>query len=139
MSNYSKLVKQVVFFGVVGVVTLGIDVGVTAVCFYLLGAPAFLASAIGFLSGFFFNFPMNRKRVFRHSSNDRFGLKAQVVLYAALSVFNLIATSAIVQLLVEMGLAIQCAKISVTVLIAVWNFCIFKFFIFSKKQIEDRT
>lgn len=134
MKKYHALIFQIVFFLFVGVVTLGIDIGVTAACFYILGFPAYLASAVGFLSGFFFNFPMNRKRVFRHADSDRFGLKTQVTFYAALCIFNLIATSGIVQLLVEWDFAIQYAKIFVTALIAVWNFCIFKLFIFSKRS-----
>lgn len=135
MDKYSKLIKQVVFFGVVGVVTLLIDVGVSAACYYILHLPAYLASGVGFLSGFFFNFPMNRKRVFHHSIHDRFQFPTQVTLYIALCLFNLVITSLLVDLMVNSQLVpIQFAKIIVTVLIAVWNFLLFKFFIFSKKD-----
>ena len=93
-----------------------------------------MASGIGFLSGFCVNFPLNRKQVFNHSEDDRFPLKAQIYLYASLSIFNLIATSVTVDVLVSTNiLEIQWAKIVTTVVFAVWNFLVFKLFIFSKK------
>ena len=77
---------------------------------------------------------MNRKRVFNHSKDDRFSLKSQICLYALLSFFNLMATSTAVDLLVKMNiLEIQWAKIVTTIVFAVWNFLVFKLFIFSKK------
>ncbi len=130
-----KLIQQLVLFGVVGVVTLIIDTSVTYMLYNFVHLQAFLASGIGFLSGFFFNFPMNRKKVFHHSEDDRFSLHAQIILYAALSIFNLIATSAAVAGLVGLNLLkIQYAKIIVTAIFAVWNFLVFRLFIFSKKK-----
>lgn len=122
-------------FGAVGVITLGIDVGVSTFLYNVTHLPAYLASAIGFLSGFFFNFPMNRKKVFHHSSKDRFSLHAQVGMYVVLCVFNLVVTSLLVEGMVRSGLLeIQYAKIVVTVLIAIWNFLLFKLVIFSKNK-----
>ena len=129
-----KLIHQIVLFGVVGGVTLVIDTSVTYVLYNFDHLPAFLASGIGFLSAFFFNFPMNRKKVFHHSVDDRFSLHTQIILYAALSIFNLIATSAAVAGLVGLNLLkIQYAKIIVTAIFAIWNFLVFRLFIFSKK------
>lgn len=133
MKRNTSLIKQVTFFGFVGAVSLLIDVGVTYICFHLLEFPAYIASAIGFLSAFGFNFPMNRKKVFRHTEHDRFGLYAQIIMYVVLSVLNLVITSTLVELMVMIGIEISFAKVVVTALIAVWNFLILKFFIFSKK------
>lgn len=137
VEKYRPIIGQMAFFVVVGVVTLGIDVLMTAFCFYILQLPAYLASSVGFLSGFFFNFPMNRKKVFHHEAQDRFSLKSQVVMYISLSVFNLLFTSFVVQKLVDAGLMIQYAKILVTVIIAAWNFLLFKFLVFSKHTAID--
>jgi putative flippase GtrA len=89
---------------------------------------------------------MNRKRVFKHTKHDRFTLKTQIILYASLAVFNLFMTSFLVQIFVASGfVSIAVAKIIVTVLIAIWNFVIFKLFIFSKKDhgiennLDERT
>lgn len=133
MKKYYPLLKQIIFFGFVGGVTLLIDVAVTSLTFHMLGLPAYIASAIGFFSGFAFNFPMNRKKVFRHSKYDRFSLKYQIAFYISLSIFNLFVTSGLVELLVFVGIEISIAKILVTALIAIWNFLFFKFVVFSKK------
>lgn len=128
-----KLITQIVFFGLVGVGSLLIDLGVTLLLFHAVGLSAFLSSAIGFLSAFFFNFPMNRKKVFNHSSDDRFSLRIQAIMYTVLCVFNLVATSLLVELLVTYEvIEIQYAKLLTTAIIAVWNFVIFKFVVFSK-------
>jgi hypothetical protein cdiviTM7_01485 len=129
-----KLVVQIFLFGIVGITTLLVDTLVTSILYYIAHLPAFMASGIGFLSGFCVNFPLNRKQVFNHSEDDRFPLKAQIYLYASLSIFNLIATSVTVDVLVSTNiLEIQWAKIVTTVVFAVWNFLVFKLFIFSKK------
>ena len=129
-----KLVVQIFLFGIVGITTLLVDTLVTSILYYIAHLPAFMGSGIGFLSGFCVNFPLNRKQVFNHSEDDRFPLKAQIYLYASLSIFNLIATSVTVDVLVSTNiLEIQWAKIVTTVVFAVWNFLVFKLFIFSKK------
>lgn len=129
-----KLVVQIFLFGIVGITTLLVDTLVTSISYYIVHLPAFMASGVGFLSGFCVNFPLNRKQVFNHSEDDRFSLKSQICLYALLSFFNLMATSTAVDLLVKMNiLEIQWAKIVTTIVFAVWNFLVFKLFIFSKK------
>lgn len=133
-----KLVIQMLLFGIVGVTTLAVDTLVTSILYYIAKMPAFMASGIGFLSGFCVNFPMNRKQVFNHSKDDRFSLKTQIYLYALLSIFNLIATSMMVDVLVKTNiLEIQWAKIITTVVFAIWNFLVFKLFIFSKKKHDE--
>ena len=133
-----KLIVQILLFGIVGVTTLAVDTLVTSILYYIAKMPAFMASGIGFLSGFCVNFPMNRTQVFNHSKDDRFSLKTQIYLYALLSVFNLIATSMMVDVLVKTNiLEIQWAKIITTVVFAIWNFLVFKLFIFSKKKHDE--
>ena len=124
--------SQVILFLAVGFTTFLIDVLVTSVLYSFAHLPAYLASAVGFLSGFFFSFPMNRKKVFRHTDKDRFGIKTQILFYICLSIFNLLVTSALVEGIVYLGINIAVAKVLVTGLIAVWNFFIFKFVVFSK-------
>ena len=135
-----KLVVQIFLFGIVGITTLLVDTLVTSISYYIVHLPAFMASGVGFLSGFCVNFPLNRKQVFNHSEDDRFSLKAQIYLYASLSIFNLIATSMAVDVLVSTNmLEIQWAKIITTVVFAIWNFLVFKLFIFSKKVSHEES
>lgn len=130
-----NLLGELIRFGLVGVGTLAIDVTVTTALYNAANLPAYLASSIGFLSGFFFNFPLNRKKVFQHTNNDRFDLRLQIILYVSLSLVNLGTTGLLTELIVTSGIAkIAIAKIIVTAVIAVWNFVLFKNFIFSKKR-----
>lgn len=129
-----KIIKQAILFLIVGVITLLIDLSVTVILNKFLHFPPYLSSSIGFLSGFVFNFPMNRKKVFNHSVDDRFKLTVQIYLYIALCAFNLFVTSVASEVLVYIGLHIAIAKILITGTISVWNFLIFKFFVFSKKK-----
>jgi putative flippase GtrA len=135
VQKHLPLLKQLFFYGVVGVITLGIDLTVTTSLYDLAHLPAGVASAIGFMSGFFFNFPINRKKVFHHSKDDRFSLHTQVVLFVSLSLFNLLITSTLVELFVSHHVVrIAVAKLIVTAMIALWNFIIFKTLIFSKTK-----
>jgi putative flippase GtrA len=129
-----KTMVQIFFFLIVGGTTFLIDLGVTAFLYNIVHFPAYLASAVGFLSGFFFNFPMNRKKVFKHTNKDKFTLHQQVFFYIALSIFNLVTTSLLVEGIVHIGVDITIAKFLVTALIAIWNFLIFKFLVFSKQK-----
>ncbi|MBF1043418.1 MAG: GtrA family protein, partial [Candidatus Nanosynbacter sp.] len=65
---------KIFLFLVVGGITLLIDTSISYILYHNIHLPAFLASGIGFLSGFVFNFPVNRKKVFNHSQYDRFSL-----------------------------------------------------------------
>jgi|GEM_PF-254509 len=133
VSKYTNLAKQIASFGAVGFVSLCIDLVVTSILYDLLHLPAYLSSGLGFMSAFFFSFPVSRKKVFRHTSKDRFSLQMQATLYFGLSLCNLVITSALVEFMVANNIvAIQFAKLIVTALIALWNFLIFKFVIFSK-------
>ncbi|UHA57315.1 GtrA family protein [Candidatus Nanosynbacter sp. HMT-352] len=126
---------KIFLFLVVGGITLLIDTSISYILYHNIHLPAFLASGIGFLSGFVFNFPVNRKKVFNHSQYDRFSLKIQITLYTLLSLFNLVATSSIIATLVNSNvLDIQWAKVVVTAVFAIWNFLVFNLFIFSKNN-----
>ena len=126
---------KIFLFLFVGGITLLIDASISYILYHNIHLPAFLASGIGFLSGFVFNFPVNRKKVFNHSQYDRFSLKIQITLYTLLSLFNLVATSSIIATLVNSNvLDIQWAKVVVTAVFAIWNFLVFNLFIFSKNN-----
>lgn len=136
--KHAKLIRQIIFFGLVGVGSLLIDLIVTTCLYNYAHFPPGIAGTIGFVSAFFFNFPINRKHVFNHTQDDRFSLRTQVALYVALSLFNLLMTGVLMQFLVASDiLQISWAKIVVTGVIAVWNFLLFKFFVFSKNPAKE--
>lgn len=125
---------QVFLFLLVGTTTFLIDLVFTIFLSSFLHFPPYLASSLGFLSGFFFNFPMNRKKVFRHSEDDRFNIRTQIIFYIILALFNLAVTSILSELIVGWGINIGYAKVIITILIATWNFIIFRYFVFSKNN-----
>lgn len=130
-----KTVVQVVLFGLVGLGSLLIDLLVTTLLYRRVGFPASISGVCGFLSAFFFNFPINRKHVFHHTDADRFSLKAQVLMFITLSLVNLVITGLAMHLLVEvMSVNVTLAKALTTGAIAVWNFVIMKMVIFSKNK-----
>jgi putative flippase GtrA len=146
MRKHTVLIKQIIYFGLVGLFAFGIDLFITVSAYNVLHFSAYMASGAGFISGLLFNFPMNRKRVFKHAECSRFSLKTQMALYVTLCVINLFATSLLLQIIVSSGWgSIAIAKIIVTILIAIWNFILFKLFIFSRKNrtgdgdIDERT
>lgn len=124
---------QLLGFLIVGAVTLLIDVLTTSICFRLLGFPSAVASGCGFMSGFFFNFPVNRKVIFAKAEQTHYVLRLrnQVIGFIILSVANLFISSVIVGELVDLGgTEIEIAKLIVTAAIAVWNFIILRTVIF---------
>ena len=138
MKKHAKLLKQITLFGVVGGGSLLVDLLVTTSLYDILHTPAYLAGTAGFLAGFFFSFPINRKHVFKHNDDDRFSVKIQALLYGLLCLFNLTATALIMEVIVTADLLnISLAKMSVTALIAIWNFLIFKLWIFSKRPYAE--
>src|SRR5690606_27032603 len=95
-----KNLLQFSLFALVGITTLLIDIFVTTILYSVFSVAPFIASAVGFCSGFFFNFPVNRHKVFKHSEHDKFSLKIQITLVLVLSTFNLVFTSFVTQILV---------------------------------------
>jgi putative flippase GtrA len=122
--------KQFAAYLGTGLLTTAFDATVTFCLYEFVGLSAFTSSAIGFLSGFFIHFPLNRNKVFFSQQGQRFKIKTQILLYVFLSVFNLISTSLAVALLVHLGLQIVISKFLVAGVFVIWNFAVFKFFIF---------
>ena len=127
------LLKQIVRFLVVGIITFLIDLFVTYTSYYLLNYEyAGFCSALGFISGFIFNYTVNKKYVFTISGNRRFSTQHQIVMFAGLAIFNLIISSVMVGYFVDHLLFnIIICKVVMTALIATWNFILLKKVIFS--------
>lgn len=125
-------IKQIILFVIVGVISLVIDTSVTWFLYKIVLVPVAIASIVGFFSAFAFNFPVNRKRVFHHTKNDRYVLNTQIALYATLLLFNAGFTAVAADLLVKAGVGIVATKFLLTALIAIWNFLLFRHVIFSK-------
>lgn len=125
--------RTLINFLITGGILFVIDFGVSLFMYYLVGLGPGISSGIGFTAGFIVGFTLNKKWVFKHDSKSRFNVSAQLILYLLLAVFNLIISSVAVEVIVGKGIMIEIVKPITVIVIAFWNFLIFKFFIFSKK------
>jgi putative flippase GtrA len=100
--------------------------------------PAGLASAIGFTSGFLVNFIGNRGVVFKTVEGYHFRRRLQIIMYVILVFFNLIFTSVMTEILVsKAGANIIIVKICLGLLVATWNFIIYRKIIFKALKINE--
>jgi len=125
------IASQFVRFLFVGTMTLLFDAFVTTILYRLVQLAPGLSSAIGFVSGFAINFFGNRGIVFKSSNNFLLSKKMQILSYIALVLFNLSTSSLLIEFLVSrFDMNITILKIVFGAIIALWNFIIYKVFIF---------
>jgi|GEM_PF-1345721 len=90
-----------------------------------------IAHTAGFLSGAAWTFVLNKFWSFGTRENTA----AQSVKYAALLLFNLFVTNALLLYAAEhLGLSEQISKLGIMVLVAGWNFFISKYFVYAKRR-----
>lgn len=130
------LAKQLVKFGMSGGATVAADYLTFALTYKVLGFDLFFATALSLLAGFVVSFTLNRQWVFNAKSADAEKRAIeQLVLYAALFVFNTITAFLFLEMAKrEWGLNPLLGKPITMVFITAWNFLIYKKFIFRLKQ-----
>lgn len=123
----SRLRRPIAFLGV-GLASAAVDAGVFAAAF-ALGAPAALASAVGFGAAFGVNYVGNRAVVFRvrHST-------AALTRYLLLVGFNLLLSTGIVGALVVAGVQPHLSKLTSMVVIAGLNYWVMRRWVFRAPQ-----
>ncbi len=98
------------------------------ILFYFIDISLTAASVVSFLIGFAVSYLLNRLWVF----NSRMQAKRQLILYSLLAIFNVII-STIGLILLSKIIEPAITKIIMVIMIAVWNYFIYKYFIFSYK------
>lgn len=113
-------------FLVVGGASFAIDLGLLALLHEVGNVDLWIATPIAFLASLVFNFFVQRKFTFQS------GARAHVsfLKYGALVVFNLIATDVIVNVVDASGHSYAIGKVLATVATTVWNFLLYKYWIF---------
>jgi putative flippase GtrA len=113
-------------FLVVGGVSFAIDLGLLALLHEAGKVDLWIATPIAFLASLVFNFFVQRKFTFQS------GARAHVsfLKYGALVVFNVVATDVIVNLVAGSGYSYAIGKVIATVATTVWNFLLYKHWIF---------
>ena len=123
MSRLAAARGPLTFVGV-GLVSAAIDAGVFTLA-YALGAAAWLASAMGFVSAFAVNYSGNRVLVFRARHTAQ-ALRRYVMLVAG----NLLLTTALVAGLVGLDVEAHVSKGISMVVIAALNFVAMRSWVF---------
>jgi putative flippase GtrA len=97
--------------------------------FGLTGMSIVISHSLSFLAGLFVSYTLNRQWVFASDSYAK-RISYQMLSYVSLAGFNLIMTNIIINSLVVGGVHPFISKILVMMMVAIWNFLIFRYFIF---------
>lgn len=117
-------------FLVVGAASFAIDLGMLVLLHEVGGVDLWIATPIAFLVGLVFNFLVHWKFTFQSSSRA----DVSMVKYGALVVFNVFATDIVVNVVDAAGSPYALGKIIATVATTVWNFLLYKHWIFEPPQ-----
>ncbi|MBM5572546.1 MULTISPECIES: GtrA family protein [Deefgea] len=120
MSN--KLSAQFLRYLLVGGTSFGMEYGLFWLLFHF-STPLLLANTVAYLTIFFVNFVLMRLWAFKSQGN----VQRQILLSAVLVGFNLLASNAVIYLLVNQLLVpALIAKVIVMLMVVGWNFVLYK-------------
>jgi len=102
----------------------------------ILGIWYLWSSVFAFVSSFFVSFFLQKFWTFGDGDKDVLG--KQMILYLLIALFNLCSNTFFMYVLVDLfGIWYMFAQFFVAAAIALWNFIIYKFFIFNQKTIVN--
>ncbi len=117
-------------FLVVGGASFAIDLGLLVLLHEVGGVDLWIATPIAFLASLVFNFLVQRKFTFRSSGR----VDVSMIKYGALVVFNVIAIDVVVNLVDAAGHPYALGKVIATVATTIWNFLLYKHWIFKSPR-----
>jgi putative flippase GtrA len=120
--------SSAVRFLAVGVCSFIIDFSLLFLLHEVLHVAVWVATAVAFVVTFFFNYTLQRAFAFTSTSNHG----AALVKYIALVAFNTVAITLIVSVFDSLIGGWELGKIVATVLSTVWNYFIYRHWIFVK-------
>ena len=126
---------RVVRFLIVGVLSFALDLGLLMVLHEIAGVALWIATPVAFVTSLVFNFLLQRIYTFKAKNKGH----VSAAKYGLLVVFNILATDAIVLLFAETGLTYAVGKVVSTALTMVWNFFIYKYWIFPSESTLPAT
>ncbi len=115
-------------FLVVGGLSFLIDFGLLVLLHEVVGLDLIVATPVAFLASLVANYLLQRLYAFRATT----GIGPSAVKYLALVAFNTVATSLIVAGSEQLGLGYEIGKVLSTALMTVWNFFLYKHWIFRR-------
>lgn len=130
MIGTRRLPLGLVRFVIVGFIGFGIDFGLLWLLHDWVGAPIVLSTATAFLVSFFVTYTLQRAVAFRSDSPHGRAL----IKYTALVAFNTVAAIVIVALTNSLIDSWAVGKIASTALTTVWNYFIYRWWIFPRSK-----
>ena len=124
----SGVVRPALRFLVVGVVSAGTDLVLLAGLHGVAGVPLLVATTLAFWTSLAVNFALNRGWVFPGASGS---VRGQAARYLFLVGLNYLATLALVGGFTAAGVPYLLAKVVALVMIACWNFVLYRRWIFA--------
>lgn len=119
-----NLIKQILKFGVVGIIAFAIDYGVLMLLNVGFGVDAVVAAGISFCVSVVFNYLASMRYVFEH--REDMSRQKEFVIFIILSaiglVINELCMKAGVMLLGQTPLMVTITKLFATAVVMVWNF-----------------
>lgn len=136
MIDFAKraLQEQLVRYLIAGGSAFAMEYVAFFVFYTLLSWPLYVSNSISFCVGLVVSFVLNRTWAFRKDNFDMHHHK-QLVMYVCLALFNLVLTNVIIGVLHGI-MPVLVAKLGAMLCIVVWNFFIFRFFIFAGTKAE---
>lgn len=130
--GFKKLMRQLLKFGVVGVVAFAIDYGVLMLLSQALGMDPILSAAISFTLSIVFNYVASMRYVFTHRAD--ISRRREFVIFVILSAIGLAVNELCMwggtALLGKGALEVTFTKLFSTAVVMIWNF-------FSRKRWLD--
>jgi putative flippase GtrA len=117
----------------IGSLSFVLDFGLLALCYRVFGWPLWLSTATGFWGSFFFNFFLQRRFSFKSESS----LMGGAFRYSILLGVNTVATIGIVGFFENVGAGILVGKLVATGATTVWNYFLYKHWVFSTTRLRD--
>ena len=121
--------SSVVRYLAVGGFAFAFDAGVLWLLHEMIGIPLTISTPIAFLLSFVVTYTLQRTVAFRASDT----IAPSTIRYAILVVWNTIATTLIVWLAVELGLAWIVGKVLAVVTTTIWNYFLYRTWVFRRR------
>jgi putative flippase GtrA len=126
--------KRLIHYVIAGGAAFTIEYGSFLILYYHFHVAAVTANTVSFILGLITSFMLNRLWVFGHKKQHR-RVAHQISLYLMIAGINLIITDVVIHFLVQAKIPAFIAKILLVILVACWNFVIFRKIIFTHRTL----
>ena len=131
-----RLPRQVFHYLVIGGLTVIVDLGLLALLHESYGVPLGVATTVAFCTAVTVNFALNRAAM---SSQGSWGLTQHALRYGSLVVANYVITVVVVMTAGHLGDRYLVAKASVVAVSTLWNFLLYRHWVFTPPRPTSST